>query len=121
MCERKTAASSVDLADVGELKDLEAAAVGEDRAVPAHEAVQAAQFGDQLVAGPQGEVIGVAEDDLGADALRADRASAPLTVAWVPTGMNIGVSTVPCGVSSRPRRARPSVARRSKRIDIDAV
>jgi hypothetical protein len=29
-------------------------------------------------------------------------------VACVPTGMNCGVSTAPCGVSSRPRRARPT-------------
>ena len=29
----------------------------------------------------------------------------PLTVAWVPTGMNAGVSTVPLRVSSRPSRA----------------
>src|SRR6266550_711257 len=29
----------------------------------------------------------------------------PLTVAWVPTGMKKGVSTVPCGVVRRPRRA----------------
>ena len=29
----------------------------------------------------------------------------PLIVACVPTGMNAGVSTVPCGVLSRPRRA----------------
>ena len=29
----------------------------------------------------------------------------PLTVAWVPTGMKAGVSTVPCGVIKRPRRA----------------
>ena len=31
------------------------------------------------------------------------------TVAAVPTGMKAGVSTVPWAVSSRPRRARPSV------------
>src|SRR5690348_5234401 len=30
-----------------------------------------------------------------------------LTDAWVPTGMNCGVSMLPCGVSSVPRRARP--------------
>src|SRR5437868_3456322 len=30
-----------------------------------------------------------------------------LTDAWVPTGMNCGVSIPPCGVSSLPRRARP--------------
>src|SRR6188472_3581479 len=29
-----------------------------------------------------------------------------LTVALVPTGMNCGVSTTPCGSVSRPRRAR---------------
>src|SRR5258708_1926397 len=29
----------------------------------------------------------------------------PLTVACVPTGMKAGVSTVPCGVNSLPRRA----------------
>src|ERR1700730_4086548 len=27
------------------------------------------------------------------------------TVPWVPTGMKIGVSTIPCGVTNRPRRA----------------
>ena len=64
MCERKTAARSSILRLGGQAVDLEAAAVGEDRAVPAHEAVQAAQLGDQVVAGPQGEMIGVAEDDL---------------------------------------------------------
>src|SRR6266508_680256 len=40
----------------------------------------------------------------------------PLTVAWVPTGMNTGVSMAPCAVSSRPRRAAPSVASTSKWI-----
>src|SRR5688572_24624625 len=34
----------------------------------------------------------------------------PLTVAWVPTGMNVGVSTGPWGVVSRPVRAAPSRA-----------
>ena len=37
--------------------------------VPADEAVQAAAPRDQLVAGPQEQVIGVAEDDLGAGLL----------------------------------------------------
>jgi hypothetical protein len=38
------------------------------------------------------------------------------TVPCVPTGMKTGVSTTPCGVVSRPRRAREeeSVARSSK-------
>src|SRR5215469_14195853 len=33
-----------------------------------------------------------------------------LTVPAVPTGMNTGVSTGPCAVTSRPRRAAPSRA-----------
>ena len=45
---------------------LEAAAVGEDRAVPAHERVQAAELRHELLAGPQREVIGVREHDLAA-------------------------------------------------------
>ena len=32
------------------------------------------------------------------------------TDPWVPTGMKIGVSTVPCGRMSVPARADPSVA-----------
>src|SRR6185437_10689221 len=36
------------------------------------------------------------------------------TVAAVPTGMKAGVSTAPCAVSIRPRRAPPSRAKRLK-------
>src|SRR5216684_5316633 len=36
------------------------------------------------------------------------------TVAAVPTGMKAGVSTIPCAVCIRPRRAAPSRARRVK-------
>src|SRR3954468_13926411 len=36
------------------------------------------------------------------------RGSTPFTVARVPTGMNTGVSTGPCGVSITPRLASPS-------------
>src|SRR5260370_18552048 len=32
----------------------------------------------------------------------------PFTVAAVPTGMNTGVSIVPCAVANRPRRAAPA-------------
>src|SRR4051812_49033446 len=37
------------------------------------------------------------------------------TVAWVPTGMNTGVSIAPCGVATRPRRAL-DVASRERRV-----
>ena len=43
--------------------------VGEDRAVPAHEGVQAAEAGDALGAGAQHQVVGVGEDDVGAGGL----------------------------------------------------
>ena len=53
-------------ADLGERHHLEAAGVGEDRPVPAHEAVQSAEPRHPFGARPQHQVIGVAEDDLGA-------------------------------------------------------
>ena len=50
-----------------EAPHLEAARVGEDRPLPAHEAVQAAVRGDHLEARAQPQVEGVAEHDLRAD------------------------------------------------------
>ena len=40
-------------AKVGEAEDLEAAGIGEDRAGPRHEFVEAAEFSNQFVAGAQ--------------------------------------------------------------------
>src|SRR5262245_31821716 len=54
-----------DDAAIGEAKHLKAAAVRQDRPVPADEMMQAPTSRDQLVAGPQEKVIGVAENDLG--------------------------------------------------------
>ncbi len=54
---------------VAEREHLEPARVGEDRAVPAHERVQAAELGDEVLAGPEVEVVRVAEKDA-----RAERA-----------------------------------------------
>jgi hypothetical protein len=56
-----------DLALLGERVDLEAAGVGEEVALPGHEAVQAAHLPDEVGARPQHEMIGVAEDDLRPD------------------------------------------------------
>ena len=50
-------------------EDLVAAGVGEDGAVPVHEAVQPPQGLDGLHPGPQIQVVGVAQDDGGADFL----------------------------------------------------
>ena len=66
MCDWKATPASRDLAQLGEAHDLEAAGVREDRAVPAHEAVQAAEPGDALGAGPQHQVVGVGEHDVDA-------------------------------------------------------
>ena len=88
---------------VRQAEDLIAAAVGQDRAVPADEAVQAAGAGDQLVARPADKMIGIAEDDLGTELLEV-AVRQPLTAPRVPTGMKAGVWTTPCGVACRAAR-----------------
>src|SRR5713101_5271373 len=57
-----------DLALLGQRVDLETARVGEDRSGPAHEAVEPAHLRDHLRPRAQKQVIGIAEDDLRADA-----------------------------------------------------
>ncbi len=55
-----------DFADFGKAEDLEAATVGEDRRRPIHKAMKAAGSLDDFQAGTDVEMVGVAEDDLGA-------------------------------------------------------
>ena len=62
MCERKTASCSVTSMQMGQAEQLEAAAIGQDRSVPTHEAVQSAQGGDDFFARPQREMVGIAQD-----------------------------------------------------------
>ena len=57
----------LDLPQLGQGKDLEAATVGEDGAVPVHELVQAAHLLDQRVAGAHMKVVGVGKLHLAAD------------------------------------------------------
>ena len=103
------------LGDLGQRHDLEAAGVGEDRPLPAHEAVQAAEPRHPLGAGPQHQVVGVAEDDVGAGLAATWSTVSALTVPAVPTGMKAGVRMSPRGVCSTPVRAAPSVALISER------
>ena len=56
----------VELAKLRQRHHLEAAGIGQDRAVPVHEFVQPAELGDALGTRPQHQMIGVAEQDLGA-------------------------------------------------------
>jgi len=55
---------------------------------------------------PQIEVVGIGQynPDTCFNKLMGER---PFTDPWVPTGMKIGVSKVPCGVSISPTLARP--------------
>ena len=62
---------------VPEREDLVAARVGEDRAVPAHERVQAAELRDQLLARPQVQVVRVAEQDRRAERAQLVRGRRP--------------------------------------------
>jgi hypothetical protein len=56
-----------DFAEIGETENLIAARIGEDGTAPGHERMQAAEFADQRVAGTQIEMIGVGENDFGAE------------------------------------------------------
>ena len=81
----KSNAAFVERHAIGQAENLKAAAVGEDRPVPAHERVQPAQRRDGLLARPQRQMIRVGQDHLRAGfaqparvdaldrALRADR------------------------------------------------
>ena len=103
-----------DLAQIAQAEDLKSAGIGENRVRPRHELVQAAHLADQFVPGPEEQVIRVAENDLRAEVFQV-LLRWPFTVAAVPTGMNAGVSIMPCGVVMRPSRAPVgSVARTSK-------
>ena len=59
-----------DLPQLRQRKNLESAAVGQDRSVPGHEFVQAAQVADQLVARTHVQMIRIGQLDLTADRLQ---------------------------------------------------
>src|ERR1051325_8297518 len=52
------------LAQLAQAEDLEAAGISQQRAVPAHEAVQPAQLAHQLMSRPKIEMVGIAKNDL---------------------------------------------------------
>ena len=53
-----------DLANLRERENLVTAAVGQDRPVPVHEAMQSAEMPNHFHSGPNEKVIGVSENDL---------------------------------------------------------
>ena len=70
---------------VPQREHLEPARVGEDRPVPGHERVEAAELLDQLDAGPEDEVVDVREDDRGTQLAHAVRVE-PLDGRLRPDG-----------------------------------
>ena len=60
----------LDLAQLCERKHLKTAGIGQDRTVPGHEFVDAAELAHDFVARAQMQVVGVGELDLCADALQ---------------------------------------------------
>ncbi len=61
-CELNLAPSSLDRASRRETEDLVAAAVSEDRLRPADKPVETAASRDEIVAGPQVQMIGIAQE-----------------------------------------------------------
>ncbi len=53
------------LAEVGQAHHLVPSAIGQDRPLPVHECMQSAQLRNPFGTGPQHQVIGVAENDVG--------------------------------------------------------
>ncbi len=97
-----------DLPAVGEAEHLVPAAVGQDRMRPSDEAVQAAAPGNQLVAGTEIEVIGVAENDLRARLLEI-AVTHRLDGALRPDRHEGGRLHDAVRSVNSPRRATPSV------------
>ena len=97
----------VELAQRGEREDLVAAAVGEERPVPAGEAVEARR-GSRRARRPAAASGGRCSRAGCARRSRArSRCSTAFTAAAVPTGMKTGVSTSPCGVVQAARAGAP--------------
>jgi hypothetical protein len=103
---------------VAHREDLEAARVGDDRPVPAHEAMQPAEVVDELVPGLRKE-WNVLPRTISKPRRATSCGSSVLTVALVASGTKAGVRTVPwrgagcpCGpVSPRPGHGPRSGAR----------
>jgi hypothetical protein len=63
--------------ELGKRKNLETAAVGENRTVPAHEVVKSAEVPDEFVTRPNMQVISIGKDNLTAEARKVFRRKRP--------------------------------------------
>ena len=104
---------------VSKREDLEAAGVGQDRAVPRHERMEPAEVADQLVAGPEMQVVRVTEQNLGAEAAHLERVER-LDGSFRPDGHEDGSPHVPVPRSQHtgPRRPVGRSHRERHRISI---
>ena len=88
--------------------------VRQHRPLPTHKPMHSTHPPHQLMPRPQIEMIRIRQNDLRALPPRqsppAHPARTAFTEAAVPTGINTGVSTTPCGSVNRPLRPPPSAA-----------
>ncbi len=59
----------VDAAQIPQAEDLKAAAVGQNRPIPVHEAMQSPELANQFMPGAQKQMVGIGQNDLGSDLL----------------------------------------------------
>ena len=110
MCERKVTPFSSSLRSAASditWKPPESVRIGHGQLAKACRPPSAAT---RSAPGPQHQVIGVAEDDVGAERRAPGPGYIAFTVPAVPTGMKAGVRIVPRGSAISPVRAAPSVA-----------
>ena len=107
----------VDAPEVAQTEDLEAAAVRQDRALEAHEAVQPSEACDERRPRPHREMKGVREDHLGAELAelpRRHRLDGPVGPDRHEGG---GLDGSVCGPEASPPRARPRIGRQDLEAD----
>ena len=109
MCERNQTPSSSMRAQSREAEHLKAAAVGEDRPRPTHERWRPPASRTSSAPGRKYRWY-VLPRMISAPSSSSSSGVIALTVPCVPTGMKTGVSTSPCGVYKRPRRAAVSAS-----------
>src|SRR5438105_14440257 len=63
-----------DPAQLGERENLEPAAIGQDRSVPAHKSMQSAEMPNHLKTWPNEQMIGISENNLRSDLAKLARA-----------------------------------------------
>ena len=87
---------------------LKASGIGQNRALPVHERVQAAELSDQFMTRPDKEMIGVAEDNLGAKLDEIFRGDGLDRRLGADRHENRGCEACHAGLPASPHRARHS-------------